>query len=75
MTDTRQLLVPGVVRTLQSFGLHHDVARLLPGDFGAALAAAVGGVAQVGEGVKDTVKKAGQDLKGLFEKLEQSPKQ
>lgn len=75
VTDTRQLLVPGVVRTLQSFGLHHDVARLLPGDFGAALAAAVGGVAQVGEGVKDTVKKAGQDLKGLFEKLEQSPKQ
>lgn len=75
VTDTRQLLVPGVVRTLQSFGLHHDVARLLPGDFGAALAAAVGGAAQVEEGVSNAVKKAGKDLKGLFEKLEQSPKQ
>lgn len=75
VTDTRQLLVPGVVRTLQSFGLHHDVARLLPGDFGTALAAAVGGAAHVEEGVKDAVKKAGQNLKGLFEKLEQSPKQ
>ncbi len=75
VTDTRQLLVPGVIRTLHSFGLHHDIAQLLPGDFGKALAATVGGAAQIGTGVSEAVKKTGQNIKGLFDKLEQSPKQ
>jgi hypothetical protein len=74
VTDPRQLLVPDVVRTLYSFGLHHDAARLLPGDFGVALADAVDGVANVGSKVKDASHKAGEYLKGLFDKLEQSPK-
>jgi hypothetical protein len=74
VTDSRQLLVPDVVKSLYSFGLHHDVARLLPGDFGTALAAAVDGVAQVGSKVKDATQKTGDFFKGLVDKLEQSPK-
>jgi len=74
VSDARQLLVPDVVRTLYSFGLHHDTARLLPGDFGVALAAGVDGVAQVGSKVKDVTHKTGEYLKGLLDKLEQSPK-
>jgi hypothetical protein len=74
VSDPRQLLVPDVVRTLYSFGLHHDTARLLPGDFGVALATAVDGVAQVGSKVKDATHKTGEYLKGLLDKLEQSPK-
>jgi hypothetical protein len=75
VTGTRQLFVPDVIKTLHTFGLHHDIARLLPGEFGTALAAAVGGVAQVGGQVKEAVKKTGDNLKGLIDKLEQSPKQ
>jgi hypothetical protein len=74
VSDPRQLLVPDVVRTLYSFGLHHDTARLLPGDFGVALATAVDGVAQVGSKVKDATQKTGEFFKGLLDKLEQSPK-
>jgi len=74
VSDARQLLVPDVVRTLYSFGLHHDTARLLPGDFGAALATAVDGVAVVGSKVKDATQKTREFFKGLFDKLEQSPK-
>jgi uncharacterized protein involved in outer membrane biogenesis len=74
VTDSRQLLVPDVVNTLYKFGLHHDLARLLPGEFGEALAAAVDGVGQVGSKVKDTARKAGDFLKGLVDKLEQSQK-
>jgi len=75
LTGPRQLLVPGVVRSLHAFGLRHDVARLLPGDFGSALAAAAGGAAHIGEEVKDAGKKTGEFLRGLLDKLEQSPKQ
>jgi hypothetical protein len=67
VTDPRQLLVPDVVNTLYSFGLHHDIAKLLPGEFGQALAGAMGGVAHLGTALKNT-------LKGTFDKLEQSPK-
>jgi hypothetical protein len=74
VSDARQLLVPDVVHTLYSFGLHHDTARLLPGDFGVALATAVDGVSAVGSKVKDATQKTGEYLKGLFDKLEQSPK-
>ena len=66
VTDTRQLLVPKVLQNLQSFGLHHDIAQLLPGDFGKALAGAVGGL-------KDTATKTGGYLKGFLDKLEQKP--
>ena len=46
------------MKTLHGFGLHHEVSELLPGDFGRALADAVGGVAQVGPG-QDATKDAG----------------
>jgi hypothetical protein len=75
VTSARQLFVPDVMQTLRSFGLHHDIASLLPGDFGKALAGAVGDAAALGSGVKDAVKKTSQGLKGFFEKLEQTPKQ
>jgi hypothetical protein len=74
VSDARQLLVPDVVHTLYSFGLHHDTAKLLPGDFGVALATAVDGVTVVGAKVKDATQKTGEYLKSLFDKLEQSPK-
>jgi hypothetical protein len=74
VSDPKQLIVPQVVKTLYSFGLHHDVAKLLPGEFGEALAAAVGGAAHVGSAVKSVVEKTGESLKGAFDKLEQSPK-
>lgn len=74
VTDARQLLVPEVVSTLHAFGLHHDIARLLPGDFGKALALGVGGAAQVGTTLKDGALKTGDAVKGLIDKLEQSPK-
>jgi hypothetical protein len=74
VTDMRQLVVPDVVKTLYSFGLHHDFAQLLPGDFGVALGDAFDGVADVGSKLKDAGKKAGSYVKGLFDKLEQSPK-
>lgn len=69
-----QLLVPSIVRDLHAFGLHHDVSGLLPGDFGSALAAAVGGAATVGEKLKDAASGAGQYLKGELDKLEQKAK-
>jgi hypothetical protein len=72
--DARQLLSPEVVKTLHGFGLHHEVSELLPGDFGKALADAVGGVAQVGAKVQDTVRKTGDAVKGLIDKLDQSQK-
>lgn len=74
VSDPKQLLVPGVVRSLHSFGLHHDVARLLPGEFGQALAGAVGGMAQVGAVLEGVVHKTGETLKGALDKLDQSPK-
>jgi hypothetical protein len=66
ITDTRQLLVPDVLRTLYTAGLQ-NLARLLPGDFGDALAAGVDGMTKLGT-------KTGQFFKGLFGKLEQSQK-
>jgi hypothetical protein len=74
VSDPKQLLVPEVVGALHSFGLHHDVEQLLPGDFGSALALAVGGVAQVGSVLKGAVQKTGETLKGALDKLDQSPK-
>jgi hypothetical protein len=74
ITDPRQLLVPKVVNTLYSFGLHHDFAKLLPGEFGQALADTVGGAAHVGSMLKSAVQKTGDSLKGTLDKLEQSPK-
>lgn len=74
VSDPRQLLVPDVVRSLYTFGLRQDTAKLLPGDFGQALSDAVGGVVQVGSKLKAAEKKTGEYLKGLFDKLEQSAK-
>jgi hypothetical protein len=67
VTDPKELLVPGVIKTLYGFGLHHDIAKLLPGDFGQALANAIGGAANVGSAFKKMVK-------GAFDKLDQSSK-
>lgn len=75
VTGPRQLLVPDVVKSLHAFTLHHDVARLLPGELGEVLAATVGGAAQIGTEVKDAGKKTGDLLKGVLDKLEQTPKQ
>jgi len=69
-----QLLVPSVIRDLHSFGLHHDVSGLLPGDFGDALAGAVGSAATVTEKIQDAAKDTGQYLKDQFDKLEQKVK-
>jgi hypothetical protein len=74
VTDPRQLLVPDVVKTLYSFGLHHDIAKLLPGEFGQALADTLGGAAHVGTMLKNAAQKTGESLKGAIDKLEQSPK-
>lgn len=74
VSDPKQLLVPEVVKALHSFGLHHDVEQLLPGDFGRALALAVGGVAEVGAVLRDAAHKTGETLKGAIDKLDQSPK-
>ena len=68
VTDPRELLVPGVVRSLRDFGLRQDITRLLPGDFGSALTTAVGGAEHVGTRAKEYIK-------GLLDKLEQKPKQ
>ena len=74
VTDPRQLLVPDVVKRLYSFGFHHDIAKLLPGDFGQALADTLGGVAHMGTTLKNVVQKTGESLKGTIDKLEQSSK-
>lgn len=74
VSDPRQLLVPDVVHTLYSFGLHHDAAQLLPGDFGRTLADGVDAVAQVSSKAKDAAKRTGVYFKGLLDKLEQSAK-
>jgi hypothetical protein len=74
VTDPKQLLVPEVVKALHSFGLHHDVEQLLPGDFGRALALGVGGVAEVGAVLRDAAHKTGETLKGAIDKLDQSAK-
>jgi hypothetical protein len=67
ITDPKQLLVPKVVNTLYAFGLHHDISQLLPGDFGVALADAIGGVT--------TLTAKGKDLlRGVFDKLDHSSK-
>ena len=69
-----QLLVPSVVRNLHSFGLHHDVKGLLPGEFGDALAVAVGGAATMGGKLEDATVETGKFLKGAIGKLEQRAK-
>jgi len=69
-----QLLVPSVVRNLHSFGLRHDVKGLLPGEFGDALAVAVGGAATVGEKLEDATLETGKFLRGELDKLEQRAK-
>lgn len=74
VSDPRQLLVPDVVRSLYPFGAERDVGRFLPGDFGKALGDALGSAEKVGSKLKETGKKAGDYLKGLFDKLEQSAK-
>jgi hypothetical protein len=73
VTDPRQLLVPDVMKRLYSFGFHHDIAKMLPGDFGQALADTLGGAAHIGTMLKSAVLKTGQSVKGTFDKLEQSP--
>ena len=72
ITDPRQLIVPQVARTLYSFGLYHGVEQLLPGDLGKVLADAVSGLTVVGAKATDSVKKTGDYLKGLFDKLDHS---
>jgi hypothetical protein len=74
ITGPGQLLVPSIVKDLHAFGLHHDVSGLLPGEFGNALAVAVGGAATVGGKIKNAATDAGDYLKGALDKLEQKAK-
>jgi hypothetical protein len=74
ISNPAQLLIPSVVRNLTTFGLHHDVQGMLPGDFGKALAGAVGGATSVGMKLKDVTVDAGSYLKGVLDKLEQKAK-
>jgi hypothetical protein len=74
VTGPGQLLVPSILRDLHSFGLHHDVSGLLPGEFGNGLAVAVGGAANVGGKIKAAASDAGDYLKGALDKLEQKAK-
>ena len=74
VTDPKQLLVPSVLRSLYAFGLHHDIAQLLPGDLGEALAGALGGAAHAGSALKSVVKRAGDSLKEAIDKLDHSSK-
>lgn len=74
VSDPKQLLVPEFIRSLHAFGLHRDVSQLLPGDFGKALADAVGGAAQAGSRLKDATRQATDYLRGALDKLEQSAK-
>jgi hypothetical protein len=75
ISSPNQLLIPSVVRNLHSFGLHHDVEGLLPGDFGKALAGAVGSATAIGEKLKNATEDAGSYIKGAIDKLEQKAKQ
>lgn len=74
ITGPSQLLVPSIVKDLHSFGFHHDVSGLLPGEFGNALATAVGGAANVGGRLKNAATDARDYLKGALDKLEQKAK-
>jgi hypothetical protein len=74
ISNPAQLLIPSVVRNLTTFGLHHDVEGMLPGDFGKALAGAVGGATTVGMKLKDATLDTGSYLKGALDKLEQKAK-
>lgn len=74
VSDPRQLLVPDVVRSLYSIGVHRDVDRLLPGDFGKALGDALGNAQQLGSKLREAGRKAGGILRGMLDKLEQSAK-
>lgn len=74
ITGPSQLLIPSIVKDLHAFGLHHDVSELLPGEFGNALALAVGGAANVGGKIKGAASDAGDYLKGALDKLEQKVK-
>jgi hypothetical protein len=74
ISDPKQLLVPDVVRSLYPFGAHRDVVRFIPGEFGEALGGLLGSSAKVTSKLKDAGQKAGDYVKGLFDKLEQSAK-
>jgi hypothetical protein len=67
VSDPRQLLVPQVVTTLYAFGLRYSISQFLPGEFGAALSDAFGGVSAL------TSKGTGW-FKGLLDKLDHSSK-
>ena len=75
ITDSKQLLVPDVLRRVGAANLGPVLARLMPGDFGqtlgkAALEASIRGEAML----KDAGQAATDIFKGLREKLEESKK-
>lgn len=75
VTDTRQLLVPEVLRRLAAENLGPALSRLVPGDFGRALGdKARDAGARGSEILKDAGAQASELLKGLREKLEESRK-
>lgn len=75
VTDSKQLLVPEVLRRLVAANLSPAVGRLVPGDLGRALGDASRAAAEQGaEMLKEAGHTAGGLLKGLREKLEESRK-
>ncbi len=76
VTDTRQLLLPGMVSYLYSEGVRGSViASLLPDDFGAALSGALGARGdELKAGLKQAQKKARDFFRGALDKLEQTAK-
>lgn len=75
VTDTKQLLVPEVLRRLAAANLDPTVGRLVPGDLGQALGNAARGAAARGEELlKDAGQRANDTFRGLREKLEETRK-
>ena len=75
VTDSKQLLVPEVLRRLAAANLGPVLGGLVPGDFGRALGeTAREAAARGGELLRDAGQQATDLLKGLREKLEESKK-
>ena len=75
VTETKQILVPDVLRRVSAENLAPMLGRLAPPDFGRTLGHTVRDAAKTGEALlKDAGEKATDLLRGLREKLEETKK-
>ena len=75
VTDTKQLLVPDVLKRVSAENLGPVLGRLVPGDFGRALGDTARQAAMSGEALlKDAGTQATDLLRGLRERLDQTKK-